>query len=426
MLATRWQGLDMPSRQWSQSADDATPWFYASWPFCYCGGPNWSDAYTFWYFVGMYQYYFYSDMITGQIFRISWDHGTQSSPSTSHRFHTAIWNGTSFQTTTIAPTEPPRRLGWPMFYDSPSSTLYAAQGDGSWNVKPNNASWYDTIPMVIPPGVDTRRLVQDTNRRRIVLASLNDARPTIWEFDIAQNFWHERINMIPPAFTRRDNYTLGYHPLTGNVIIYGGRDANGTILGDVWHYDGTSFYQAIVGASPARRENAFMVYRSATQEMIMWGGSNGAQLRDTWAYTPGTATVAYNYYGAGCPGAAGTPYLDLTPNSLPFSGQRFSVMVKRVPFFAPTFMMVGASDTNHLGLALPYPLASLGMPGCSLLTGPDGVYTCTNVFGTALWDVQLPPGLGGQSFYNQAVIFDASANQMGVSLSNAGEAVVGF
>ena len=169
-----------------------------------------------------------------------------------------------------------------------------------------------------------------------------------------------------------------------------------------------------------------MVYRSATQEMIMWGGSNGAQLRDTWAYTPGTATVAYNYYGTGCPGAAGTPYLDLTPNSLPFSGQRFSVMVKRVPFFAPTFMMVGASDTNHLGLSLPYPLNSLGMPGCSLLTGPDGVYTCTNVFGTALWDVQLPPGLGGQSFYNQAVIFDPSANQMGVSLSNGGEAVVGF
>ena len=169
-----------------------------------------------------------------------------------------------------------------------------------------------------------------------------------------------------------------------------------------------------------------MVYRSATQEMLMWGGGNGATLRDTWAYTPGTATVAYNYYGTGCPGAAGTPYLDLTPNSLPFSGQRFSVMVKRVPFFAPTFMMVGASNTNHLGLSLPYPLNSLGMPGCSLLTGPDGVYTCTSVFGTALWDVQLPPGLGGQIFYNQAVIFDPSANQMGVSLSNAGEIVVGF
>jgi hypothetical protein len=255
---------------------------------------------------------------------------------------------------------------------------------------------------------------------------LNDSIPKIWEYDIALNMWFERINMVPTAFGRRDNFTLGFHPPTGNVVIYGGRDPNGTILGDVWHYDGQSFYQAIVGTSPARRESAFMVYRSATQEMVMWGGSNGAQLRDTWAYAPGSTTVSYTYYGTGCAGAVGVPYLDLNPGTLPFSGQRFSVLIKRIPFFAPAFLMLGNSDTSHQGLPLPYSLTSLGMPGCNLLTGPDSLYPCTNIFGTALWDVQIPPGLGGQQFFNQAVIFDASANSMGLSLSNAGRALIGF
>lgn len=189
-------------------------------------------------------------------------------------------------------------------------------------------------PLVVPPTTSTNFMIHDSIRDRIVYVSPSTNAAALWEYDIAQRMWHERINMIPPAFTRRDNFTLGYHPPTGNVVIYGGRDTNGTILGDVWHYDGTSFYQAIVGASPARRENAFMVYRSATQEMLMWGGSNGAQLRDTWAYTPGTATVAYNYYGAGCPGAAGTPYLDLTPNSST-SGDGIvrCLPLREIPFF---------------------------------------------------------------------------------------------
>ena len=56
MFATRWQGLDMTSRQWSQSADDATPWHYASWPGCNCTGPSWSDLWGFSYYFGMYQY----------------------------------------------------------------------------------------------------------------------------------------------------------------------------------------------------------------------------------------------------------------------------------------------------------------------------------------------------------------------------------
>lgn len=383
-----------------------------------CNCPSWT--------LGLPHYYL--NTTTGRINSVSWDYGIYVPPG-GPQFNRAMRHqelvAGSYQTALTDPIASVDIDG-PLFHSSLTGALLRPLADGSilaWNA---GSSWRTLQPLVVPPSVATAFIVHDTVRHRLVAPMLSQPQPTLWEYDIGLNMWFERIGAVPASFVRRDNYCLGFHPPSGNVIIYGGRDANGVILGDTWHYEGQSMYQAVVGASPARREGSVMVYRNATQEMIMWGGSNGAQLRDTWAYTPGTATVGYNYYGTGCPGSAGTPYLDLTPNSLPFSGQRFSVMVKRIPFFAPTFMMVGASDTNHLGLSLPYPLASIGMPGCSLLTGPDGVYACTNVFGTALWDVQLPPGLGGQSFYNQAVIFDASANQMGVSLSNGGEAVVGY
>ena len=32
---------------------------------------------------------------------------------------------------------------------------------------------------------------------------------TIWEYDMQNAMWYERIGMIPATFTRRDNYTLG-------------------------------------------------------------------------------------------------------------------------------------------------------------------------------------------------------------------------
>lgn len=294
----------------------------------------------------------------------------------------------------------------------------------TWDFQSTSFTTLD--PLVVPPIYDATKLIHDTVRNRLVMLMLNESQPTIWEYDIAANMWFERINMVPASFGRRDNFTLGFHPPTGNVIIYGGRNPSGVIQGDVWHYDGNQFYQAIVGTTPARREGAYMVYRSATQEMVMWGGSNGAALRDTWAYVPGNQSVSYTYYGTGCQGSVGVPYLDRIPNVLPYSGQRFSLMVKNTPFFTPVMMMLGFSNTTHQGLPLPYSLAPFGFPACSLLCSPDYVYTTTNVFGSSLWDIQLPPGMGGVTFYNQAVVFDVAAQPSGLTLSNAGRALVGY
>jgi hypothetical protein len=55
----------------------------------------------------------------------------------------------------------------------------------------------------------------------------------------------------------------------------------------------------------------------------------------------------------------------------------------------------------------------------------DDIQATNNVLGTAVWSLAVPT-LPGASFYVQSVAFEASANSLGVVLSNAGHGTLGF
>jgi hypothetical protein len=267
----------------------------------------------------------------------------------------------------------------------------------------------------------------DKNRRKLVYPSLSSPIISIWELDIDTMFWTERT-VIPSSFHPRTGVAVGYHEDTGIAVFFGGRlESDNSLRNDIWHYDGQSFYQASVGVSPAKRAGAKMCYHPPSQSLIMFGGENGAVLADTWRYRPASQTVAYQSFGSGCLGTSGTPTLVATPGSLPFAGQPFTVNVQNIPFFTSCFMGMGFSTTSYNGAALPLDLTVLNMPGCTLYTSLDwGVIPTTNVLGTAVWTFQIPPGVGGATFYNQAIVFDPLANQAGLTVSNAAEATVGY
>jgi hypothetical protein len=87
-------------------------------------------------------------------------------------------------------------------------------------------------------------------------------------------------------------------------------------------------------------------------------------------------------------------------------------------------MWVGFSNQSYGGLSLPFNLAALEAPACDVLISPDLLYAIPNVLGTSVWTLAIP-SVPGWTFYNQAIAFDASANNLGLVFSNAGEAVVG-
>jgi hypothetical protein len=283
-----------------------------------------------------------------------------------------------------------------------------------------------------------RSAALDVHRRRITVL-VGAANAQLYEYDVAMGVWLQGP-AIPPSFVPRGGSAVGYDEQRRVITIFGGWPADQwgvpqwhlPPLNDVWHYDGTQVSQATPGTSPIGRRTGSFVWDPTRQALQLVGGANipgtdypCPNLRDVWSYIPGQAGVDYTFFGNACPGSAGAPYLELLPNTLPFAGRPFSLMVKNAPFFAPVFMLVGASDQVWYGNPLPLALGPVGAAGCSLLTGPDVVYPTTNLFGTALWTATLPSGLAGATIFNQGVILDASANALGLSLTNGGRAIVG-
>lgn len=153
-----------------------------------------------------------------------------------------------------------------------------------------------------------------------------------------------------------------------------------------------------------------------------------------WTVGPSTASIkvmsmtraSYQSFGAGCAGSVGVPVLAHV--TLPRIGTQFGLQVAGLRPFQLGFIYTGFNDLvwTFASQPLPFPLASLGLPGCTLYVDPliDGVTHSGG--GTASWGFAVPSssGLYGLRFFNQAVFFDPWS-AAGVVVSNAGAGVMG-
>ncbi|MCA8954344.1 MAG: hypothetical protein KDE27_32855 [Planctomycetes bacterium] len=128
----------------------------------------------------------------------------------------------------------------------------------------------------------------------------------------------------------------------------------------------------------------------------------------------GTSTV----FGAGCPGSAGTPALDA---AAPRIGVPVVVTVTNVPAAAVTSVVFGISDTIWGGVPLPRSLAAFGMPGCTQFISAEIAVSGLAAGGSFQYALGLPPdpAFVGTSFFSQAIVADAAANQGGAVVTNA-------
>ena len=92
------------------------------------------------------------------------------------------------------------------------------------------------------------------------------------------------------------------------------------------------------------------------------------------------------------------------------------------------FGVVGASSTLWEGLALPYDLESVGMPGCQLLVSGEILALVPNLGGSATWSIPVPADatLAGGDYYAQIFVLDPGNNQLGAAVSNAVAASMGY
>ncbi|HVE92101.1 MAG TPA: kelch repeat-containing protein [Actinomycetota bacterium] len=81
----------------------------------------------------------------------------------------------------------------------------------------------------------------------------------------------------------RDAHAMAYDSDRGRTVLFGG--SNGTALGDTWEWDGQVWRQLTPATSPPARANHAMAYDSARRRVVMFGGSNATtQFGDTWLW----------------------------------------------------------------------------------------------------------------------------------------------
>lgn len=117
-------------------------------------------------------------------------------------------------------------------------------------------------------------------------------------------------------------------------------------------------------------------------------------------------------------GSSGTPEIN----------RSFDVTVSQGLGSANAALILGASNTAWSGGPLPFSLASLGAPGCSLLVSMNAMAGTTldaSGFGKITLSVPNDPQLIGVKAYGQFYVVDAGANALQIAVSAGGEIRVG-
>ncbi|HEX5054579.1 MAG TPA: hypothetical protein VFZ65_22575 [Planctomycetota bacterium] len=292
---------------------------------------------------------------------------------------TYTWDGLGWTLRTTATVPYPWQFPTMAFDPGAGRLVLGTTGNGSsqffeWT----GSNWQQRFPTAAPaaPGV----FATDTTHQRLVMfdGAMNVQPNHTWT--LANGTLQQLSTPLEPA--RRFGAAMAYDPLRDRVVLFGGTP--------LWNY----------------------------------GSGTSIAFGDTWEFQLGQG-ASYTTYGSGCAGSRGVPHLAASFGSVPRAGQVFQATVTNVPLQGPVFLFVGLSNTNHGPIPLPFSLGVIGAPSCDLLCSGDDLALLTNVLGTAFWQWQVPP-VPGATFYNQAIVFDPTANALGLTLSNGAAGTIGF
>jgi hypothetical protein len=104
-----------------------------------------------------------------------------------------------------------------------------------------------------------------------------------WKWDGIQ--WSRITTTTAP--TARLGHRMVFDSVRNRVVMFGGLDRNGTLVGDTWEWDG-SVWSQVATTGPMPRSEHVMAFDPARGKTVMFGGYNNVDLADTWEWN-GTA-----------------------------------------------------------------------------------------------------------------------------------------
>ena len=122
----------------------------------------------------------------------------------------------------------------------------------------------------------------------------------------------------PPA---RSSAAMAFDAARGQVVMFGGRAADGQLLGDTWTWDGGSWTQQHPAVSPSPRSQSVMAFDAAHGVVLLYGGfAPGAgpdTSRQTWTWD---GSNWHQMTTAHSPAATGEMAYDAKRNQVIFVG----------------------------------------------------------------------------------------------------------
>jgi hypothetical protein len=352
--------------------------------------------------------------------------------------------------------------------------------DDTWQW--DGTTWQQLAPSVSPGGLMWHGMTFDVLRNLTVvfggrrdIFNPNQYLNETWEYSQTLNQWTQAtIFLGPPPLLRP---AMCFHPTTNVVMLFGGKNAQGTGSDETWTYDGAAWTQInTTGVKPPPRTGGQMAANYNRGVAVLFGGQDPVTLNilnDTWEhdgqqwrevtnvyggiYPPradfamahdlvqdrlvsfggkianqGLRNDTWEYgaqwqpFGLGCPGSAGTP--TFLPGTLPRINFTATADIGNVPAGIPfAFMAIGLSRTQWALGNLPALLTPLGMPNCRSYTSADLLVSIPASNGIASWSWTVPGQsmFLGTTFYLQGITFDPGINALGLAVSPAATLVIG-
>jgi uncharacterized protein (TIGR03437 family) len=152
-----------------------------------------------------------------------------------------------------------------------------------------SGNWTQQSPKASPPARDFPGMAYDSGHSQVVMFGghavsasfaqtyFNDT----WVWDGSN--WTQKSPLSSPS--PRYGETVAYDAVHGQVVLFGGQDANFNILGDTWVWDGSNWTEKSPPTSPPARTGHAMAYDAAHGQVVVFGGGNAVTaFADTWVW----------------------------------------------------------------------------------------------------------------------------------------------
>ncbi len=195
---------------------------------------------------------------------------------------------------------PPYEARFPLHYSGPDGKT-VARDSWSWDGR----RWsYKKAPVTPGDGsvpAEGAAMAYDTHRQAVWLfGGLANDEPLAKTWSWNGQIWQKIVPADPEKDgnpSRRSNAGMVYDSGRDVVVLFGGLDENGKLLGDTWEWDGLSWRQVAPPGqdTPAPRIGAGFAYDLTRDRAVLFGGSgSGAYLGDTWEWDGDTWYAAHN------------------------------------------------------------------------------------------------------------------------------------